>query len=149
MKPIVKPFFDEATNTVTYVVTDPPGNVCAIIDPVLDFDPSSARTSTASADKVLAYVAENSLDVSWVLETHAHADHLSAAQYLKRKVGGRTGIGRFITRTQEFFKGMFNLADESYAPDNAKDEIKQCVNQVIGHNQKDGVAHFLRERFSL
>ena len=112
MKPMVKSFFDEATNTVTYVVADPLGEVCAIIDPVLDFDPATARTSTASADKVLAYVAENGLDVIWVLETHAHADHLSAAQYLKSKVGGRTGIGRFITRTQEIFKGIFNLADE-------------------------------------
>jgi hypothetical protein len=112
MKPIVKSFFDEATNTVTYVVADSPGGVCAIIDPVLDFDLVSARTATISADKVLAYVAENGLDVSWILETHAHADHLSAAQYLKNKVGGRTGIGRLIIRTQEIFKGMFNLTDE-------------------------------------
>lgn len=116
MKPIVQPFFDEATNTVTYVVADPAGKVCAIIDPVLDFEPASARCSTASADKVLAYVADNGLDVSWILETHAHADHLSAAQYLKSKTGARVGIGRLITRTQEIFKGIFNLGDD-FPPD--------------------------------
>lgn len=112
MKPVVKAFFDEDTNTVTYVVSDPAGNVCAIIDPVLDFDPASGRTSTASADEVMEYMAENGLEPVWILETHAHADHLSAAQYLKEEAGGKTGIGRFITMTQSIFKKLFNLGDE-------------------------------------
>ena len=115
MKPDVKAFFDENTNTVTYVVSDPVGKVCAVIDPVLDFDQASGRLSTASADEVLEYVSEQHLEVAWILETHAHADHLSALQHLKKKTGGRTAIGRFITRTQAIFKGIFNLGDEFQA----------------------------------
>ena len=112
MFPGVKAFFDEATNTVTYVVEDPHSNACVIIDPVLDFDAASGRTSTASADKVIEFVRNSSLDVVWILETHVHADHLSGAAYLKSEVGGRTGVGKLITEVQTIFKGIFNLGDE-------------------------------------
>ena len=116
MKPRVKAFFDEETYTVTYVVTDPTGNSCAIIDPVLDFDQASGRTSTGSADRVLEFIDSNGLEVSWILETHVHADHLSAAAYLKSKTGGRTGTGRFVTGVQATFKDVFKLGDE-FMPD--------------------------------
>ena len=85
MKPGVKAFFDEATRTVTYVAGDPVGKVCAIIDPVLDFDQASGRTSTGPVDEVIEFIADNGLEVAWILETHAHADHLSAAQYLREE----------------------------------------------------------------
>jgi glyoxylase-like metal-dependent hydrolase (beta-lactamase superfamily II) len=112
MKPDVKAFFDEDTYTVTYVVTDPSGKSCAIIDPVLDFDQASGRTSTLSADHVLEFINRKGLEVSWILESHAHADHLSAAAYLKSKTAGRTGTGRLITGVQSTFKQLFNLGDE-------------------------------------
>ena len=116
MKPVVKGFFDEETYTITYVVTDPSGNGCAIIDPVLDFDQASGRTATDSADRVLEYIDSNGLEVSWILETHTHADHLSAAAYLKSKTGGRTATGRYITEVQATFKEIFNLGAE-FTPD--------------------------------
>ena len=116
MKPSVKGFFDNETYTVTYVVTDPTGNTCAIIDPVLDFDQASGRTSTGSADRVLEFIDSNGLEVSWILETHVHADHLSGAAYLKSKTGGRTGTGGFVTRVQATFKDVFKLGDE-FMPD--------------------------------
>jgi glyoxylase-like metal-dependent hydrolase (beta-lactamase superfamily II) len=86
-----------------------PGTACAIVDSVLDYDPKSGRTRTESADKVIDYVQTNRLRVEWILETHAHADHLSAAPYLKAKLGGRTGIGEHIATVQKVFKGIFNL----------------------------------------
>jgi len=119
MKPGVSAFFDEQTNTVTYVLEEPSGNSCAIIDPVLDFDQASGRTSTASADRVLDFIHDNGLEVAWILETHAHADHLSAAAYLKSKTGGRTGTGRFITEVQVTFKDIFKLGDE-FVPNGAQ-----------------------------
>ena len=115
MKPVVKAFFDDETYTVTYVVSDPSGKTCAIIDPVLDFDQASGRTSTGSADRVLNYVHDSGLVVAWILETHAHADHLSAAAYLKSKTGGKTGTGRLITGVQATFKDIFKLGDEFVA----------------------------------
>jgi glyoxylase-like metal-dependent hydrolase (beta-lactamase superfamily II) len=108
-RPQVHGIFDPATWTVTYVVHDGPGTACAIVDSVLDYDPKSGRTRTASADKVIEYVQANHLRVEWILETHAHADHLTAAPYLKAKLGGRTGIGEHIAKVQKVFKGIFNL----------------------------------------
>jgi glyoxylase-like metal-dependent hydrolase (beta-lactamase superfamily II) len=107
--PQVHAIFDPATWTVTYVVHAGPGTACAIVDSVLDYDPKSGRTRTESADKVIDYVQTNRLRVEWILETHAHADHLSAAPYLKAKLGGRTGIGEHIATVQKVFKGIFNL----------------------------------------
>ena len=109
MTPDVKAFFDEATFTVSYVVTDPDTKKCAIIDSVLDFDPKSGRTDTASADAVIAYVQESDLTVEWLLETHAHADHLSAAPYIKEKLGGTTAVGSHITEVQDVFANLFNV----------------------------------------
>ena len=110
--PQVEGFFDPATWTVSYVVHQGPGSACAIIDPVLDYDPKSGRTKTASADRVVNFVKAQRLQVAWILETHAHADHLSAAPYLKQQLGGKTGIGQQITQVQKVFKGIFNLEPE-------------------------------------
>jgi len=107
--PQVHGIFDPATWTVTYVVYEKPGSACAIIDSVLDYDPKSGRTSHTSADKVIEFVKANKLQVEWILETHAHADHLSAAPYLKANLGGKTAIGDHITAVQGVFKGIFNL----------------------------------------
>ena len=109
LNPIVHGIFDPATWTVTYVVYEKEGSACAIIDSVLDYDPKSGRTSTESADKVIAFVREKNLKVQWILETHAHADHLTAAPYLKEHLGGQTAIGDHITAVQRVFKGVFNL----------------------------------------
>jgi glyoxylase-like metal-dependent hydrolase (beta-lactamase superfamily II) len=110
--PVVHGIFDPATWTVTYVVHSGPGSACAIVDSVLDYDPKSGRTRTKSADKVIGYVKAHDLRVDWILETHAHADHLSAAPYLKKHLGGRIAIGNQITRVQKVFKGLFNLEPE-------------------------------------
>ncbi|MFN3231301.1 MAG: MBL fold metallo-hydrolase [Alphaproteobacteria bacterium] len=108
MKPIVEPFFDEATFTVAYVVYSAGQNGCAVIDPVLDYDPKAGRTETDSADRIIEFVENNSLSVEWILETHAHADHLTAAPYLKSRVGGTVAIGAQITKVQEIFSRVFN-----------------------------------------
>jgi glyoxylase-like metal-dependent hydrolase (beta-lactamase superfamily II) len=107
--PQVHGFFDPATWTVTYVVYEKVGSACAIIDSVLDYDPKSGRTHTTSADKVIAFVKEKNLKVEWILETHAHADHVTAAPYLKEKLGGVTAIGDHIQQVQKVFQGVFNL----------------------------------------
>ena len=110
--PQVHGIFDPATWTVTYVVHAGPGTAAAIIDSVLDYDPKSGRTKTESADKVIEYVRANALQVEWIFETHAHADHLSAAPYLRHTLGGNIGIGEQITNLQKMFKGIFNLEPE-------------------------------------
>ena len=109
MKPEVKAFFDEATFTVSYVVKDPDSDSAAIIDSVLDYDPKSGRTDTTSADEIIAYVNAKGLKVEWLLETHAHADHLSAAPYIQKKLGGTTAIGAHITEVQDVFAKLFNV----------------------------------------
>lgn len=109
ISPQVHGLFDPATWTVTYVVHKGPGSACAVIDPVLDYDPKSGRTGHASADQVIAYVRAHNLQVEWILETHAHADHLSAAPYIKAQLGGKIAIGDHITAVQKVFKGIFNL----------------------------------------
>ncbi len=108
-RPEVHGIFDPATWTVTYVVYEKLGSSCAIIDSVMDYDPKSGRTSHSSADKVIDFVKSKQLKVQWILETHAHADHLSAAPYLKQHLGGQTGIGSRITAVQSAFKGVFNM----------------------------------------
>ncbi len=105
----ISPFFDEQTFTVTYVVADTKNKQCAIIDSVLDFDLASATTSTTSADKIIAYVQEQQWRCQWILETHAHADHLTAAPYLQEKLGGKIAIGGHIVEVQKIFKDVFNF----------------------------------------
>ncbi len=112
MKPNVLAFFDEATNTVSYVVKDPESSACAVVDSLLDFDYSSGRTSTASADAIIAHVRGERLTVEWLLETHVHADHLSAAPYLQQELGGKIGIGDQITVVQNTFGKVFNAGTE-------------------------------------
>ncbi|WP_309684175.1 MBL fold metallo-hydrolase [Polaromonas sp.] len=112
-------FFDPGTWTVTYVVADVASRRAAIIDPVLDYDFKSGHTSTASADRVRAYLAEQGLQVDWILETHAHADHLSGAHYLKQRVGGRIAIGENIRVVQSTFKAVFNL-ERAFLPDGSQ-----------------------------
>ncbi|WP_430435889.1 MBL fold metallo-hydrolase [Oceanibaculum nanhaiense] len=119
MRPTVDSFFDEATNTVSHIVSDPATGKAAIIDSVLDFDPASGRTRTDSADRLIAHVTENGLSVEWVLETHIHADHLSAAPYLLEKLGGRLAVGAAIAQVQQTFGDLFN-AEPGFARDGSQ-----------------------------
>jgi glyoxylase-like metal-dependent hydrolase (beta-lactamase superfamily II) len=112
MKPDVTAFFDEATNTITYLLRDPAGRACAVIDSVLDFDYPSGRTDTRSADAVIAHIRDHDLDLQWILETHVHADHLSAAPYIQAQLGGKIGIGAHITDVQKTFGKVFNEGTE-------------------------------------
>jgi len=118
-QPAVKAFFDAATFTVTYVVADPATKRAAIVDSVLDYDPKSGRTRHASADQVIAFVQDEGLAIDWILETHAHADHLTAAPYLKSKLGGRIAIGEHIKTVQGVFKKLFN-AEPAFATDGSQ-----------------------------
>ena len=142
-------FYDPKTWTVTYVVSDPATQRAAVIDPVLDYDFKSGHTSTASADQVLAYLAERALGVDWILETHAHADHLSGARYLQQRVGGRIAIGENIRAVQATFKKLYNL-ERSFLPDGSqfdhlfKDgetfrigEVEATAMRVPGHTPAD------------
>ena len=109
MTPKVDSFFHEQSNTITHVVQEPEGRHAAIIDAALDFDQAAGRTMTEFADRIVAFVRERGLEIDWILETHAHADHLSAAPYLKSQLGGRIGIGEHITDVQKLFKELFNV----------------------------------------
>jgi glyoxylase-like metal-dependent hydrolase (beta-lactamase superfamily II) len=111
MQPIIRAFFDEPTNTVSYLVADPTSHEAAVIDPVLDFDPRSGEVGISSADGILDAAAHAGFRITWILETHAHADHLSAAPYLKQKTGARIGIGEHIRDVQQIFRVVFNLED--------------------------------------
>lgn len=122
MKPIVQAFFDEATFTASYVVSDAAAKRCAIIDSVLDFDQASGRTKTASADAVIDYVNANGLSVDWIMETHVHADHLTAAPYLKEKLGGKTAIGDHVPVIQKTFAEIFN-AEDAFARDGRQFDV--------------------------
>lgn len=108
MTPLVKTFFDEPTFTFSYVVSDPETKACAIVDSVLDFDYAAGKTDTASADEIIAYVQAEGLTVDWIIETHVHADHISAAPYLQEKLGGKLAIGEHITTVQNVFGKAFN-----------------------------------------
>lgn len=119
MHPVVKAFFDKDTWTVSYVVYEKAGSACAIIDSVLDYDPKSGRTSTQSADALIAFITNEQLHVEWILETHAHADHLTAAPYLKSKLGGKVAIGEHIQTVQAVFKNVFHL-EPAFATDGSQ-----------------------------
>ena len=142
--PVIESFFDPDTSTVTHLVSDPATRRAAIIDSVLDYDPKSGRTAQHSADRVIEAVKRGGLTVDWLLETHAHADHLSAAPYLKQHLGGKTGIGRHIRDVQQVFKPIFNatdLATDGSQFDHLFDdgehfaigELDACVMHTPGH----------------
>lgn len=118
-------FFDPDTFTVSYVIAEQNGSHCVIIDSVLDYDPKSGRTSTKSADKVITYIKDHGLTVDWILETHVHADHLSASQYLKNTVGGQIALGEHVVTVQKAFKGLFN-AEESFSTDGSQFDKLLC-----------------------
>jgi glyoxylase-like metal-dependent hydrolase (beta-lactamase superfamily II) len=122
-KAVVKTFFDQGTFTYTHVVHDPDTMQAAIIDSVLNYDPKSGRTDTKSADQVIHYIQQTGLTLQWQLETHVHADHLSAAPYIKQKLGGKVAIGNNISTVQETFKSIFN-AEESFKTDGSQFDVK-------------------------
>ncbi len=115
MSPDVKAFFDEPTNTVSYVVSDSNTNACAVIDSVLDFDQAAGRTATDSADAIIAHIRAHNLQLDWILETHVHADHLSAAPYIKDQLGGQIAIGCNVGIVQNVFGDLFN-AEPGFKP---------------------------------
>lgn len=123
MSALIQPFLDEASSTWTYIVYEADGGPCAIVDSVLDYDPASGRTSTAQAERLVAFVVEHRLQVQWLLETHAHADHLSAAPYLRRQLGGKIAIGQSISKVQDVFKNLFNLEPEFRADGSQFDHL--------------------------
>lgn len=148
-RPQVRAFFDEATFTASYVVHDPATRRAAILDSVLDYDPAAGRTAHGSADAIIAYVEREGLTVDWLLETHAHADHLSAAPYLQRRLGGRIAIGRAIVAVQQVFGKLFNAGSE-FARDGSQfdrlfddgdrfelGDISAAVLHVPGHTPAD------------
>lgn len=122
-KPEVKGFFDEATNTISYVVWDKATKQAAIVDSLLDFDQASGRTKTDSADVMIAFVKEAGLTVDWIIDTHVHADHLTAAPYIKSQLGGRTGIGEHIATVQKVFGEIFNEGQEFHTDGSQFDHL--------------------------
>ncbi|QYF93352.1 MBL fold metallo-hydrolase [Massilia sp. PAMC28688] len=145
----IQAFFDQATATVTYVVHQGRGSACAIIDPVLDYEAASGRTATVSADRVIAYVREHGLRLDWLLETHAHADHLSGAPYIASRLGGRTGIGEAIGKVRKSFSAVFphhgslGEFDHLFAPDEqfAIGGLTARAIHVPGHTPADMAFH--------
>jgi glyoxylase-like metal-dependent hydrolase (beta-lactamase superfamily II) len=130
IKPDVRAFFDDATWTLTYVVKDPDSAHCAIIDSVLDYDAASGRTKTESADRVIAMIQQDNLIVDWILETHVHADHFSAAPYLHRTLGGQIGIGNHIVDVQTIFAALFNVEPE-FKRDGSQFDVLFADNQTF------------------
>jgi glyoxylase-like metal-dependent hydrolase (beta-lactamase superfamily II) len=120
--PVVVPFFDAATNTISYIVRDPDSLSCAIIDPVLDFDPASGRTSTANADLMITHIKTEGWSLEWLIETHVHADHLSSGRYIQSQLGGKIGIGRAITKVQAVFGEVF-AEDVRFARDGSQFDV--------------------------
>ena len=112
IKPEVSAFFDPVTNTISYVVNDPDSAACAVIDSVMDFDPPSGRISYQNADRIIAHIRERGLKLEWIIETHVHADHLSAAPYIQQQLGGKIGIGNKVLVVQETFGKIFNEGTE-------------------------------------
>ena len=142
MRPAVKAFFDKDTWTVTYVVYEKPGTACAIIDSVLDYDPKSGRTTTKSADEVIAFVNQEQLQVEWILETHAHADHLTAAPYLQQQLGGQIAIGEHIKTVQRVFKNIFNL-ESDFATDGTQFNRLFCDGESFKIGNLSAEVYFL------
>ena len=160
MPALIQAFLDEASSTFTYVIYENDGGPCAIVDSVLNYDPAAGRTDTAQADKVIAFVREHGLQVQWLLETHAHADHLSAAPYLRRTLGGKIAIGESISKVQGVFKHLFNLEpefrvdgsqfDHLFAPDEIFHigHLKAQALHVPGHTPAD-MAYLIDDRLIL
>lgn len=141
MKAQIRSFFDKATWTFTYVVSDPEARVCIVIDPVLNYDPKSGRTRTQSADQVIECINSNQLQLDWILETHAHADHLTAAKYVQDALGGKIAIGEKVQKIQGVFKGIFNLGDEFKADGSQFDHlIKDGENISFGNLNIESIA---------
>ena len=149
MPALIEAFLDPASSTYSYVIYEHDGGHCAIVDPVLDYDPAAGRTATTQADKIIAFVRQHQLQVQWLLETHAHADHLSAAPYLRRELGGKIAIGQSISKVQSVFKTLFNLEpefcidgsqfDHLFAPDESFriGNLKATALHVPGHTPAD------------
>ncbi|MDB5998056.1 MAG: fold metallo-hydrolase [Pseudomonas sp.] len=149
MPALIEAFLDPASSTYSYVIYEAVGGQCAIVDPVLDYDPAAGRTATDQADKIITFVREHQLQVQWLLETHAHADHLSAAPYLRRALGGKIAIGQSISKVQGVFKSLFNLEpefcvdgsqfDHLFAPDESFmiGNLKATALHVPGHTPAD------------
>ncbi len=154
----IQGFYDTATSTVSYVIYEHSGGACAIVDPVLDYDPMAGRVRTDSADRIVEFVAQHQLHVQWLLETHAHADHLSASAYLKGKLGGAIGIGAAITDVQRVFRDIYNLEPEFRLDGSQFDQLFESdeifhigqipvrVLHVPGHTPAD-VAYQVEEAF--
>ncbi|WP_323121225.1 MBL fold metallo-hydrolase [Burkholderia alba] len=149
MKPIIEAFHDPVTSTLSYVVHAGPGTDCAIVDSVLDYEPHAGHTSTRCADRIVEYVRDTRLRVDWLLETHAHADHVSAAPYLREQLGGRIAIGERIRAVQRIFGPVFNL-EPAFLPDGSQfdhlfgegdrfgvGELQATVMHVPGHTPAD------------
>ena len=139
IKPEVEKFFDQDTNTFSYVVKDPNTNSCAIIDSVLNFDAPSGRTSFEAADEIIEFVTSNSLKVEWIIETHVHADHLSAAPYIKSKLGGKIAIGENVTIVQNVFGKAFN-AGTDFALDGSQFDYLFKDNESYKIGDMDAIA---------
>ncbi|PQP00660.1 MULTISPECIES: MBL fold metallo-hydrolase [Pseudomonas] len=149
MSALIEAFLDPASSTYSYVIYEHDGGHCAIVDPVLDYNAAAGRTSTVQADKIIAFVRQHQLQVQWLLETHAHADHLSAAPYLRRELGGKIAIGESISKVQGVFKTLFNLEpgfsvdgsqfDHLFAPDESFriGNLKATALHVPGHTPAD------------
>lgn len=139
--PVVRSFFDPATFTISHVVKDPHSRACAIVDSVLDYEPASGRTMNASARALIDYVKNESLEVQWLLETHAHADHLSAAPLLQKELGGQLAIGREIVRVQEVFGKIFNAGTEFERDGSQFDQLFQDGDRFAIGGLKATVLH--------
>ncbi|MFJ2690813.1 MBL fold metallo-hydrolase [Pseudomonas sp. NPDC087336] len=149
MPALIEAFFDDASSTYSYVIYETDGGQCAIVDPVLGYTPAAGRTDTLQADRIIAFVREHRLQVQWLLETHAHADHLSAAPYLRRELGGKVAIGQSICKVQGVFKRLFNLEpqfcidgsqfDHLFAPSESFriGNLKATALHVPGHTPAD------------
>lgn len=138
----IESFFDPATNTYTHVVYDRPGGHAAVVDPVLDYDAKSARTSTVSADRILQFIGKQELRLEWILETHAHADHLSSAKYLQQHAGGKIAIGAHIGQVQDVFKKLFHLEPE-FATDGSQFDVLFAEDEVFYIGQLQARALFV------